>query len=150
MPVTCRYHERLLPVWWVWLVALAFLATLAIAYGAALGMTAGVVVGAIGGILVIWLLWITSPVIVIDADSIHVAEARIPRSLAGPARTVDAEEIRTMRGPSSDARLFVALRPWSARDGVLLPMIDPEDPHPAWLFTSRHPARVVAALTATM
>jgi hypothetical protein len=150
MPLPSSYRERLLPVWWVWLVALAFLATLAIAYGAALGMTAGVLVGAIGGIAVIWLLWITSPVILIDADSIHVAGARIPRSLTGSARTVDAEEIRTMRGPSSDARLFVALRPWSARDGVVLPILDQEDPHPAWLFTSRHPARVVAALTATM
>jgi hypothetical protein len=55
-----------------------------------------------------------------------------------------------MRGPSSDARLFVALRPWSASSGVLLELNDPLDPHPAWLFSSRHPARVVAAVTATM
>jgi hypothetical protein len=150
VPATFAYRERLLPVWWVWLVALSFLGTLAVAYGAALGTTAGVLVGSAGGGLVVWLLWITSPVILIDVDSIHVAGARIPRSLVGTARPVDAEEIRTLRGPSSDARLFVSLRPWSARDGVLLPIIDPDDPHPAWLFSSRHPARAIAALTATM
>ena len=50
----------------------------------------------------------------------------------------------------ADGRLFVSLRPWSGADGVLVRLDDPKDPHPAWLFTSRHPARVVAALAATM
>jgi hypothetical protein len=46
--------------------------------------------------------------------------------------------------------MFVALRPWSAPAGVLVRLDDPEDPHPAWLFTSRHPVRLAAAITATM
>jgi hypothetical protein len=150
MPATPKYHERLLPVWWVWLVALAFLGTLAIAYGAALGRTAGLLVGVLGGILVIWLLWITSPVIHIDSESVRVAGARLPRSRIGPTKAVSREGIRILQGPGSDARLFVVLRPWSASGGVLLELIDPDDPHPAWLFSSRHPTRVAAVLTATM
>jgi hypothetical protein len=145
-----RYSERLLPVWWVWLVAMAFLGTLAVAYGGALGPTAGLLVGGLGGALVIWLLWITAPVIRIDAQTLGVGEARIPRDVVRDAEVVDREGIRALRGPGSDARLFVALRPWSARDAVLVRVEDPDDPHPAWLFSTRHPDRVVAAITATM
>jgi hypothetical protein len=144
------YRERLLPKWWVWVVALSFLATLAIAYGAALGSLAGWTVGIAGGVLVVWLLWITAPVISVDAHTLSVAGARLPATAIATVRVVPGEELRQLRGPAGDARLFVALRPWSASDAVFVEIDDADDPHPAWLFTSKHPARAVEAITATM
>ncbi|MBK9740076.1 MAG: DUF3093 domain-containing protein [Actinobacteria bacterium] len=144
------YRERLLPSWWAWLVALSFVAMLAIAYGAALGTGPGVAVAVIGGALTCWLLWLTAPVIRVSSRGLEISGATLPLACVASAESVDAARMRELRGPGADARLFVALRPWSASDGVLVVLDDPEDPHPAWLFTSRHPGRIVAALTATM
>jgi hypothetical protein len=134
----------------VWLVAFSFVGCLAVAYGAALGTAAGILTLVIAGGLTLWLLWITAPVVSVEPAFVTVAGARLPREFVGEVEVVDRDRIRELQGPGADARLFVALRPWSASDGVLLSVTDPEDPHPAWLFSSRHPGRAVAALTATM
>jgi hypothetical protein len=145
-----RYRERLLPQWWVIVLVLALMLMLAVAYGAALGSTAGVLVGAGAVALSAWLLWITSPVIRVTSQDLEVAGARLPLERVASARALDRTQLATMRGPGADARLFVSLRPWSAAGGVVVELDDPSDPHPAWLFTSRHPARVLAAVTGTM
>jgi hypothetical protein len=147
---TARYKERLLPQWWAVLTAVALVLMLAVAYGAALGRSAGLTVGIGGMLLALWLLWITSPVVQITSDTLLVAAARLPLDAVGAVRAVDRADIAALRGPGADARLFVALRPWSAGGGVLVEVDDPQDPHPGWLFSSRHPARIVSALTATM
>jgi hypothetical protein len=145
-----EYRERLLPTWWVWLLAFALILMLAVAYGAALGSTAGLVVGSGGLVLASLLLWVTSPRVVVTPHDLRVADAVLPRTSVATAERVGPDEITALRGPGADARLFVSLRPWSSSEAVLVRLADPVDPHPAWLFSSRHPARVVAALTATM
>ena len=145
-----QYRERLVPHWWVWVIALGFVGCLAVAYGAALGTSAGALVGATAGALTIWLLWITSPTIVVDGAFLTVAGAKLPRPCVGDVELLTRDRIRDLRGPGADARVFTALRPWSARDALLVAVTDPDDPHPAWLFSSRHPARAAEALTATM
>lgn len=144
------YRERLLPTWWAWLLVLGLVLMLTIAYGAALGATAGWLVAAGTGGLAVALLVLTAPVVAVDAAGLHVQGAVLPLASIADCRAVSREEIARLRGPGGDARLFVALRPWSAPGGVLVTLDDPEDPHPAWLFTTRHPARVVDALAATM
>jgi hypothetical protein len=144
------YRERLLPRWWAWLLAYSFVAMIAIAYGAALGATTGWLI-AIGGLaLITGLLVITAPTIVIADGALEVGGATLPLSSIGGAEAVTGARIAELRGPGADGRIFVSLRPWSSADGVLVLLEDPEDPHPAWLFSSRHPARVVDALAATM
>ena len=144
------YAERLLPTWWVWILAAVLVAALAVAYGAALGSSAGVLVFVATAAVVIALLWVTAPTVSITETALCVDKARLPRSAIAEVDVVDTERIRALRGPGSDARLFVALRPWSAKGGLLVTLADDEDPHPAWLFSSRHPARAAEALAATM
>lgn len=143
-----EFRERLLPRWWAWLLAYSFVGMLAVAYGAALGATVGWLIAAGGLALATALLVITAPTIVIADAGLSVGGAMLPVTSIGEVEEVTGERIRELRGPGADGRLFVSLRPWSGRDGVLVRLDDPEDPHPAWLFTSRHPARVVAALAA--
>lgn len=144
------YRERLLPHWWVWLVVLAVVEMLAVAYGAALGVGVGIA-AAIGlAVITLWLLWMTSPRVVVTASALSAGGARLPLSSIRDARDVDEGELARLRGPDGDARMFVVLRPWSARRGVLVRLDDAADPHPAWLLSSRHPTRLVAALAATM
>ncbi len=142
--------ERLLPRWWAWLLAYSFVGMLAVAYGAALGATVGWLI-AVGGLaLTTALLLITAPTIEVSGGTLTVGGATLPVTSIADVEAVTGERIRELRGPGSDGRLFVSLRPWSATDGVLVRLDDPADPHPAWLFTSRHPARIVAAVAATM
>lgn len=149
-PAAVAHRERLLPRWWVWLVLAAVVTMLAVAYGAALGGQVGWLVAAIGAAAVFGLVWITAPLIRADADGLHAGAALLPPASIGDVCVVSADRIRELRGPGADGRLFVALRPWAARSGVLVHVDDPDDPHPAWLVSSRHPERLVAALTATM
>jgi hypothetical protein len=144
------YRERLLPTWWAWLMVLGLVLMLSVAYGAALGATAGWLVAAGTGGLAVALLVLTAPVVAIDATGLEVQGAVLPLASIATYEEVSREDISRLRGPGGDARLFVALRPWSAPGGVLITLDDPDDPHPAWLFTSRHPGRVVDALAATM
>ena len=144
------YRERLLPRWWAWLIAVALVGMVAVAYGAALGRSAGLLVGLGGLALVVVLLWATAPQLVVTSSDLRVDGAVLPLSSVAAADPVGPAEIAVLRGPGSDARLFVSLRPWSSAEGVLVRLEDPVDPHPAWLFSSRHPARVVTAVTATM
>ena len=150
MPTETRYAERLLPRWWVWPLLGSLVAMLAIAYGAALGSAVGWGVGGIGVFVAVLLVLTTAPRVEVTDTHLVVGAARLPRTCIAAAVEVDAAEIRRLRGPGADARLFVDLRPWSCPGGVHVDLDDPADPHPAWLFSSRHPARVVAALAATM
>ena len=144
------FRERLLPRWWAWLLAYALIGMIAVAYGAALGAAIGWLVAVVGLGMATALLLITAPTIVIADGVLAVGGARLPLTSIGAVEEVTGARIRELRGPGSDGRLFVSLRPWSGNDGVLVRLDDAADPHPAWLFTSRHPARVVDALTATM
>ena len=150
MATSAEYRERLLPRWWVWLLSLGLMGMLGVAYGGALGAQAGWSVAILGGTLVAALLWITSPRIEVREGALTVGRAALPFAAVKGAVAVDETEIATLRGPGADGRLFVALRPWSCRGGVLVTLSDETDPHPAWLFSSRHPVRVVEVLAATM
>lgn len=150
MTMSDAYRERLVPTWWVWVVAIALAAMVGVAYGAALGDATGWAVGLGGAALLIALLWVTSPRIVIADGYLGVGPARLPLTSIDGVDRLDAAEIAALRGPGADARIYTALRPWSCREGVLIRLADEADPHPAWLFSSRHPARVVETLAATM
>ena len=144
------YRERLVPRWWAWLLALSLVAMVAIAYGAALGDRAGWILGIGGVVLAGWLLWITAPTIVVTEDELLIAAARLPLSVVDRVEVVQPSQILSLRGPGSDARLFVSLRPWAANSGVIVHLDDPQDPHPAWLLSTNHPDQVAAAIAGTM
>lgn len=144
------YRERLLPSWWVWLILGGLVAMLAVAYGAALGMVVGWILAAVLTAISTSLLVLTSPTIRVDDTGLSVGRAHLPGWAVSGATVQDRTEIRRLRGPGSDARLFTALRPWSCADAVLVELADPDDPHPAWLVSSRHPEALRSALSATM
>ncbi len=149
-PIDTGYRERLLPRWWVWILPVGIAAMLGSAYGAALGAWVGWLVAGACALGLGALVWFTAPRVCIDSRGLHAARAVLPLSCISEVEVVSADRIRDLRGPGSDGRLFVTLRPWAARGGVLVSVDDPHDPHPAWLVSSRHPERLSAALAATM
>lgn len=141
-----EFRERLWPRWWVWVLLAALVAMLAVAYGAALGATAGWSVAALGGAVTIGMVAVTAPRVTVDDTGLHAGGAALPHHAIGGCRAVDVREVRELRGPGADARLFTVLRPWSASGAVVVDVVDPDDPHPAWLVSSRRPGRLCSAL----
>jgi hypothetical protein len=144
------HRERLLPSWWVWLILGGLVAMLSVAYGAALGSVVGWILAAILATIGASLLLVTSPTIRVDGSGLQVGRAHLPRWAVANPRVADRAEVRKLRGPGSDARVFTALRPWSSSSAVLIEVADASDPHPAWLVSSRHPEALRSALSATM
>lgn len=144
------HRERLVPAWWAWLIAAALVAMLAVAYGAALGAPAGWTLGLLlGALTAVVLVW-TSPVVEVDASVLRCGHAVLPQAAMDRVEAVDAAQLRNLRGPEGDGRVYTALRTWSAPGAVLITLDDPLDPHPAWLISSRNPEALRAALAATM
>jgi hypothetical protein len=140
------FSERLWPAWWVWASAavLAASAGLVVArYDArAAWVTIAVVAVALGMFLVR-----TTPTVAVTGDHLLAGPARLPLGVLGAAEVLDAEAMRHARGPGLDARAFLLMRGW-VPGGVRVRLVDPHDPTPYLLLSSRSPAALAAALDA--
>ena len=67
--------------------------------------------------------------------------ARIPVTQLGTVEALDAEATRLLAGREADARAYLLIRPYVHR-GVKVDVVDPADPAPYWLLSSRHPDRL--------
>ena len=142
------YRERLVPGPWAFVVAAALIAMLTIAYGAVFGSAFGWIgfVGLYG--LCVWAMVGWAPVIEVHDGRLRAGTAVIDLSLLGAATALDSAQSKAARGIESDALRYTVLRTWATRTSVLVPVMDPADPHPAWLMSSRHPDDLVQALSA--
>ena len=71
-----------------------------------------------------------------------------PPSDIGSVEALDARGFREQLGPQADARAWLRTRPY-IEAGVRVDVVDPSDPTPYWLVSSRRPEAVVAALGQT-
>lgn len=138
------YRERLSPSLWVLagaamtapMVALVFTPidpTLALAAGVlvAVAVTAGLV--------------FASPVVTVRDGELRVGAAHVPVSLLGEPEVATGEDARALRGPGLSRTAWHMLRP--GIDGIVrVPLHDPDDPVTEWVFATRTPDRVAAAI----
>jgi hypothetical protein len=73
--------------------------------------------------------------------------AHVPVTLVGTVDVLDAEGMRHAHGPGLDARAYLCLRGW-VHSGVRIHLVDPEDPTPYWLVSSRRPQAFADAVAA--
>ncbi len=144
---TGSFRERLLPGLGPWLGVLAFAAGLGVALWP-INATIAVAVAAVGLVVGIVALWAFAPVIAVTDGQLHAGPATIPVEFLGTTRTLDADGVRELLGPGSDARAYICLRT-SARFGVRVDLVDPQDPTPYWLISTRHPEELATALLAS-
>jgi Protein of unknown function (DUF3093) len=108
--------------------------------------TAVAVVGAVAVALALaaWAVLASPTIAVVDGELV-AGRARVPVTLLGrslPARGPDA---RQQRGPELDARAFLLIRGWV--DPVLkVELVDPDDPTPYWLLSTRRPEALAEAV----
>jgi len=142
------YTERLWVPWWWWPLGAAVAGLLA----AEVHMGSPGVRAWLPYVLLIplalWaLLRLGSLRVAVGHGEFRVGEAHIPVALIARTAPVPASAKRAALGRQLDPAAYVQHRTW-VRTMVLLVLDDPEDPTPYWLVSTRHPERVIAALTA--
>ena len=139
------FHERLVPGVGGWVAVAAFAGV----FGVALSVvttTVGVLVGAALLVLGIAGAWLTSPVVEVTAGELRAGAAHIPLGLLGDVRVLDRAGVREEMGPPWDPRAFACLRTW-AGGAVRVEVLDPQDPTPYWIVSSRRADDLAAALS---
>ncbi|MBD9700292.1 DUF3093 domain-containing protein [Flavimobilis sp. GY10621] len=145
-PGTSTYRERLVPgpagvaavVLFAVMCGLVVLVSSTVA--AAITSLTVLVVGLV-------LVAVTSPVVEVRGRELHAGRAHIPVDLLGETEVLDADGVRTALGPGYDPRSFACLRTWT-KGAVTARVLDPADPTPSWLVSTRRPAALRAAIEA--
>lgn len=83
--------------------------------------------------------------ITVDEHELRVGKAHIERSFLGGCEPLDQEDTRRVAGVDADARAHLVLRPYLKRS-VRITIVDPADPTPYWLVSTRHPKQLASAL----
>ncbi|RXR23178.1 DUF3093 domain-containing protein [Oerskovia turbata] len=145
------YSERLLPGPGGWSAAVAFAAVLGVALWP-VDDVLSISTATVALVVLVALAWWTSPVVSVspgpDGRTLRAGRATIPTSLLGATTVLDRAAMTRELGPSLDARAYVCLRAW-ARTGVRVEIVDPADPTPYWLVSTRRPAELAATLAAS-
>lgn len=92
-------------------------------------------------------IFTSSPVIEVS-DVLAVDHARLPMACVGEVAVLDSMQTREVRNRRTEALNFVMVKTWAASESVLIKVTDPDDPHPAWLISTRHPGELTAAINA--
>jgi len=138
------WRERLWPSVWLLPVVLllgAGFGLVSAPFGGGVAVPVGVLATlALGGMLLTM-----ATTVAVEEGFFQAGRARIPVDLLGDPEVLDPEAMRHARGPDLDARAYLCLRGWVAA-GVRVPVLDPRDPAPYWLVSSRRPAELAQAL----
>jgi hypothetical protein len=87
--------------------------------------------------------------IVVRDGGLQAGRAHIPVALLADAEPLGQEDSRRVAGVDADARAFLLLRPYIPRS-VRVRVVDPADPTPYWLLSTRHPGSLAAAINAAV
>jgi hypothetical protein len=140
------YAERLaVPLRW-WALATMFLASVLLAFLVALpAWVAFAGAGALAAATFALLVGYGSATVVVHDGHLSAGRARIPVTVLARPETLGPEATRRALGPDADARAYLLVRPY-LRESVRVEVVDPGDPTPYWLVSTRHPGRLVAAI----
>ncbi|GAA3382431.1 DUF3093 domain-containing protein [Cryptosporangium minutisporangium] len=143
---TSTYQERWTVPWWGWLgavaVALLLAAEIHLGYGGLRSWLPYVVFVPLALVAVAALSRIT---VAVTDDELHLDDAHIPRRFLLAAEALSGDARRDALGPELDPVAFVVHRPW-VQGLVRVYLDDPDDPTPYWIFSSRDPEALLAAL----
>lgn len=138
------YRERLWPSPGVWLMVPVVAAAVFVTLMPVGTSTAVVAASAVTAGLVAWGV-LSTPVVAVQDGELLAGRAHVPVSLVGSTAVARGEDARQERGPRLDARAYLLLRGWV--DPVLkVQIVDPQDPTPYWLLSTRSPDALAQAL----
>ncbi len=145
----CYVETLSVPLRW-WAVATmlwaSFLLAFLVAVPAAVALlAAGVLFGLTA---LVFLSWGGARISVVDGE-LRAGRAHIAVDLLAEPAALDAEETARVAGVDADARAYLLLRPYLSRS-VRVRLVDPADPTPYWLLSTRHAPRLADELAAAI
>lgn len=140
------YSERLWPSPGMWaLVGLAAAAggLMVGPYGTLVWVVCALLAALLTGAgLVLASAWVT-----VKDGTLRAGRARIPARYLGQTSWAEGEQARAERGPLLDARAYLLIRGWVG-PVLKVEILDPQDPTPYWLISTRRPQELAAAIRA--
>jgi hypothetical protein len=138
------YRERLWAAPWLF-ISTALVIPASILVFAPISMVAGVVVAIVLYLGVVLMLIAGSPTIRVTEDRLIAGRASIPLTVVGDPTAYDGDAATLERGQKLDARAWLLIRGW-VKPVVKVPLLDPTDPAPYWLLSTRNPDQLVRVL----
>jgi hypothetical protein len=138
------HRERLLPSLGVWVVGVAFGSILGVIL-VPLSHLLALVIGIVGIAAVCVMLALASPVLEVSGGVLHAGRAQIPARLLGEPEELDREAWGHAMSRGFEPLAFHLTRGWIAT-GVRVPVLDEQDPAPAWVLSSRRPEDLALAI----
>ena len=106
-----------------------------------IGLAVGVVV-----VITIWtLLILRAPTIELSQLELRVGRVGIFRNLIGEAEVISKDRIFLERGPNLDPGAHKVFQ-GSVKTAIKIAILDPEDPTPYWLISTRKPDKLAELL----
>jgi hypothetical protein len=138
------YRERLTPSLWAF-VGAAVAAPMAAMVFVPFDTTFALGIGVVVAIVVIWLLLAAAPRIEVREGVLRAGRAHIRVDLLGSVDWLTGADARQLRGPGLPRAAWHLIR--GGIDGIVrIEVVDPEDPTPVWIVSSRTPDRLAAAI----
>ncbi|MGI5130905.1 DUF3093 domain-containing protein [Pseudonocardia sp. CA-107938] len=138
--------ERLsVPLWWYLMAA-----GLGVLLGAEIhmgypGLRSWIGYATLIPLFVLALVWLGRSRVQVTADELVVGERRLPLSAVGRVDVVAKADKQEALGPQLDPSAYLLHRTWVG-PVVRVEVLDGADPAPYWVFSSRRPDQVLAAL----
>ncbi|MDJ0357405.1 MAG: DUF3093 domain-containing protein [Actinomycetota bacterium] len=140
------YSEKLWPNPWIWIVVVG-LSGAGILVLAPISMLAGYLAAAALFLIMAILLLTSTPRIEVTEDTVQVGRANIERRFVGTVEGFRGEDATAQRGTQLNGLAYLCIRGWIG-PVVKIAITDEADRTPYWLASTRHPEKLVAALTA--
>lgn len=123
------------PIWVLALIYFLFL-SLVIAIWAAFDNTVAWTAFLVATIAIIYIAFAMRSIITIDGKELRIDRAHIEIKYLGKVTILDSPVMRLLRTRDADPAAFLAIKFW-APTGIKIEVIDPRDPTPYWLITSK-------------
>ena len=105
----------------------------------------GIVVGIIAYVMLAIMFVLMSRKVEINGSTLQAGQATIDLQHLGEMTPLDADDLRLTIGHRADARAFLMVSAW-VKTGIKVEIVDPEDPTPYWVVSTRKPQELIAAI----
>ena len=146
-PAATAHSERLWPGAGSWGVLVLLAVTVTVAF-IPVSRGAAVVAAIVSAGSALWAAVVLATPVTVTGGELRAGRAHIATSMLGDVEALDAAGTRLALGREHDPRAFLCQRGW-VRTAVRARVLDPADPTPYWLVSTRHPDRLAAALRTT-
>ena len=139
------FKEVLRPPIWVLAFIYFLLLSLVIAIWAAFDNNVAVVAFITATVAIIYIAVAMRSTITINGEELRIDRAHIEIKYLGVATVLDAPRMRLLRTRDADPAAYLAIKFWNPK-GIKITVVDPRDPTPYWLITSKRGEEIAALL----